>query len=117
MLGSPGSHESVGRGCVARREDSVTPPPVSVEDVLARLEAWGSATERRVNAAHGAGANQFGVKLGDLRRLAATLTSHHDVALKLWATGNADAMILATMLLAPDRLSVRDVERMARPLT
>jgi 3-methyladenine DNA glycosylase AlkD len=70
-----------------------------------------------VNAADGAGDNQFGVKLGRLRHLAETLTSYHDVALELWATGNADAMILATMLLAPDRLSMRAVERMVKPLT
>jgi 3-methyladenine DNA glycosylase AlkD len=103
--------------CRARRDDGVTPHRMSVENVLAQLEAWGSATTRRVNTADGAGDNQFGVKPGTLRRMADALTSHHTLALKLWATGNADAMILATMLLAPDRLSMRAVERMVKPLT
>ena len=90
---------------------------MSCEDVFAQLEAWGSESTRKMYARHGAGDNQFGVTLGNLRGLARKLKTNHGLALQLWATGNADAMILATMLMAPAQLSVKEIERMFRPLT
>jgi 3-methyladenine DNA glycosylase AlkD len=89
---------------------------MSVEDVLAQFEAWDSENTRKLYARHGAGDYQYGVTLGNLRGLAKKLKTSHALALQLWATGNADAMILATMLKAPDQLSVKDIERMIKPI-
>lgn len=90
---------------------------MSFENVFAQLEACGSESARKMYARHGAGDNQFGVTLGNLRGLAKKLKTNHGLALQLWATGNADAMILATMLLAPEQLSAKEIERMVKPLT
>ncbi len=47
---------------------------MSIEDVLAQLEAWGSENTRKIYTRYGAGDNQFGVTLGNLRSLAKELT-------------------------------------------
>ncbi len=90
---------------------------MSFEEVFAQLEAWGSENTRKIYARMGAGDNQFGVTLGNLRALAKKLKTDHALALQLWATGNADAMILATMLMAPAQLSIKQIEGMVKPLT
>jgi hypothetical protein len=89
--------------------------------VWQQLEEWGSESVRRSNAKAGAGENQFGVMMGKLRGLAAQLQADpahaHALALRLWETGNADAMLLAAMLLDPARPDEAQLEAMIRPLT
>ena len=84
--------------------------PMSFEVVFAQLEAWGSENTRKIYARYGAGDNQFGVTLGNLRSLAKKLKTNHGLALQLWATGNADARMLATMIMAPDQISAQEIE-------
>lgn len=86
-------------------------------EVMAQLKEWGSENARKTNARQGAGGNQFGVTLGNLRTLARRLKTKHVLALQLWATGNADAMVLATMLMDPALLSAQAAEAMIQPIT
>lgn len=81
---------------------------------MARLEALGNATVRQRNAQNGAGENQFGVKLGDLRTLAKSIKTDHALALALWETGNLDAMFLATLLFRPRAFSTAELDTMVR---
>ena len=89
--------------------------------VWSQLESWGTESVRRSNAKAGAPESQFGVMMGKLRGLAAQLQaeppSAHAMALRLWQTGNADAMLLAAMLLDPAQLDEVQLEAMVRPLT
>jgi 3-methyladenine DNA glycosylase AlkD len=85
---------------------------MTLEETMVRLEALGQTTVRGLNARNGAGENQFGVMLGDLRALAKAIKADHDLALVLWRTGNADAMLLATLLVRPERIADDDLERM-----
>jgi 3-methyladenine DNA glycosylase AlkD len=89
---------------------------MSFEEVFAQLEAWGSEATRKIYARQGAGENQFGVQMGPLRGLARKLKSDHPLAMQLWATGNVDAMVLATMLMSSDQLSEQEVEEMVRSI-
>jgi 3-methyladenine DNA glycosylase AlkD len=89
-------------------------PTATLADTMRQLEALGDAGVRAQNAKSGAGDNQFGVKRGDLRTLANTLKTNHDLALELWSTGNADAQLLATLVLDVRRLSADELERMVR---
>lgn len=93
------------------------PPSMSVDDVLSQLETWGSESVRKIYARQGAGDNQYGVPLGKLRPLAKKLKTNHPLALQLWDTGNADARVLATMLLDPAQLTKREAENMVKRLT
>src|SRR5262249_22098068 len=72
---------------------------------------------REMNARHGAPKNQFGVKMGDIRAIARSLKTNHELGLELWGSGNVDAMLLATLIMKPKHLSEEDLERMAASVT
>lgn len=90
---------------------------MTCKDVLARLSELGDAKLRAQNAMHGAGENQFGVKMGDLRILAKEIKTNHGLGLELWETGYIEAQLLALLIVKPKLLSVEDLERMARSFT
>lgn len=87
---------------------------LNLADVLKQLKALGDKAVFAHNAKNGAGENQFGVKRGDLRKLADRIKSNHELALELWETGNVDARFLATLLMKPDRLSAAELEAMVK---
>ena len=60
---------------------------------------------------------QFGVKLGDIRALAKKLKTDHELALKLWDTGNVEAQLLATLIIQPKSLSATELDRLTRSAT
>lgn len=86
----------------------------TLDDALAQLESSGSEKVRAQNRKHGAGDNQFGVRLGDIRTLAAKLKADHQLAAALWDTGNLDARLLAILLLKPKALPRDELDRMVR---
>ena len=90
---------------------------MTLKETLEQLEALGSAKVRAQNAKSGAGDNQFGVSLGDIRVLAKKIRTDHPLALSLWKTGNVDAQFLATLLMQPKKLSAKELDRMVRSLT
>jgi 3-methyladenine DNA glycosylase AlkD len=87
---------------------------LTLEETLERLEALGNERMRAQNRRHGAGDSQFGVRLGDIRKLAAEIKTHHELALALWETGNLDARLLAILLIEPNQLSGAEMDRMVR---
>lgn len=87
---------------------------ITLEQTLKQLKALGDKTVFAHNAKNGAGENQFGVKRGDIRKLADRIKSNHELALELWETGNVDARFLATLLMKPERLSARELEEMVK---
>ena len=68
-----------------------------VKEVLAQLESRADEARRAHNVKSGAPANQFGVKLGDIRAIAKKIKTDHALALELWDTGNVEAQLLATL--------------------
>ncbi len=81
---------------------------------LKQLESLGSEKMRAQNAKHGAGGKQFGVKRGDIRKVADKIKSDHALALALWRTGNIDAQFLAALVMKPKELSAEEMERLVR---
>ena len=90
---------------------------MTLNETLKQLKALGTEKVRAQNTKGGAGDNQFGVSLGDIRVLAKKIRTNHDLALSLWNTGNVDAQFLATLLIQPKKLSARELDRMVRSLT
>ncbi|MEX1232307.1 MAG: DNA alkylation repair protein [Planctomycetaceae bacterium] len=88
--------------------------PTPLKETLVQLEALGNEKVRALNHRNGAGDNQFGVKLGDIRKLAAKIKTDHALAQALWKTGNLDARLLAILLIDPKKLSSDELERMER---
>lgn len=87
---------------------------MTTDEILSRLEALGSESVRGRNRKRGAGDAQYGVKLGDVRKLAKEVGRDHDLALDLWATGNVEARLLALLILTPKRLTSLELDAMVR---
>ena len=90
---------------------------MNVKQALAELESLGDEGMRAYNAKSGAGEKQFGVKLGDIRKVAKKVKRDHALALALWETGNADARFLATLVIDVKKLSADELDRMVRSIT
>jgi 3-methyladenine DNA glycosylase AlkD len=87
---------------------------MTLKETLKQLEALGNEKMRAQNSKHGAGDNQFGVRLGDIRTLATKIRTNHELAIALWETGNIDARLLAILLIEPKNLPRTEMDRMVR---
>ncbi|MDX2262311.1 MAG: DNA alkylation repair protein [Gemmatimonadales bacterium] len=90
---------------------------MKVQDVLDKLKSLGDPRVRAHNVKFGAGDNQFGAKLGDIRKVAATIKADHSAAMALWNTGIIDAQLTAILLIKPKKLSLDELDQMVREAT
>lgn len=90
---------------------------MTLNETLKTLESLGDAKVRAQNAKQGAGENQFGVALGEIRKLAKRIGTDHALALELWKTGNADAQFLAALLMEPKELSAKELDGLVRTIS
>jgi 3-methyladenine DNA glycosylase AlkD len=88
----------------------------TVEEVFTELAALGNEKVRARNSKNGASDNQFGVQLGQLRKIADKLKANHQLGLALWETQNVDAQLLAALLVQPKNLSVKQMEAMVQSI-
>jgi len=86
----------------------------TLKEILAQLKSLGDEKVRAHNTKYGAGKDQFGVRLGDIRKLAAKIKTDDRLATALWNTGNLDARLLAILLFKPNNLSRKEMDRMVR---
>lgn len=87
---------------------------MTLKEALAQLKSLGNEKVRARNKKHGADDNQFGVQMGDIRKVAAKIKSDHALALELWESGNLDARLLALLVLKPEDLSAKELDGMVR---
>ncbi|RYG72386.1 hypothetical protein EON80_04180 [bacterium] len=88
-----------------------------ISDIVREEVRKAANAARKEAAKNEAAANQFGVKLGDLRVLAKKIKLNPELATALWETDNIDAMLLATLLMKPKQLATEDLEKMVRAAT
>ena len=70
----------------------------TVDGIMRQLAALGSEQTRKTFARHGIDADTFGVKVGDLKKVAKTIKGEQSLAEQLFASGTYDAMYLAGMV-------------------
>src|SRR5690554_4594715 len=87
---------------------------MTLNETLAQLESLGNEKVRAQNKKRGAHDNQYGVRLGDIRKLAAKIKTNDQLAVALWDTENIDARLLAILLIKPKNLSQDQVDQMLR---
>jgi 3-methyladenine DNA glycosylase AlkD len=92
-------------------------PPKTAEEAMKVLESLGHPKVREMNAKNGAPNNQFGVKLGDIRTIAKSIKTNHELGLELWGSGNVEAMFLATLIVKPKAIPEDELERMVAEAT
>ncbi len=84
---------------------------MTAAEVMAELEAKGSAQTKKTYLRHGAREPLFGVKGADLKVLQKRIKVDHRLARELYATGNSDAMYLAGLVADPHAASKAELNR------
>jgi 3-methyladenine DNA glycosylase AlkD len=74
---------------------------VTYEEIMQKLEELGSEQTKQIYNNHGVKEPYFGVKIGDLKKLVKYVKKDHELALKLYDSGNHDAMYLAGLSVNP----------------
>jgi len=84
--------------------------------LMKELKNMGTAQNRKVYGRHGVGQNMFGVSFANLNLLTKKIKTDHDLAVKLWDSGNHDARILATMIADPEQFKGSTLDAWAKVL-
>jgi len=87
---------------------------MTLKETLAKLESLGSEKMRLQHKKAGASDHQYGVKMGDIRKVAQSIKSDHELALELWDTGIIDAQFLAILIMKPKKVSKDDIKELIR---
>lgn len=74
------------------------------------LESKGSPATKKVLLKHGMKEPFFGVKVGDMKIIQQKVKKDYQLALDLYATGNADAMYLAGLIADEKKMTKKDLE-------
>lgn len=90
---------------------------MTTESILEALESMGSAQTRKTFARHGAPANMYGVKVGDMKGIVKKIKKDHALSLSLYATGNPDAQYLAGLIADEKKISKADLQAWAEGST
>ncbi len=85
-------------------------------EVRSELKRSGTAQNRKIYGRHGVREPMYGVSFANLRKLAKEIKTDHRLAERLWATGNHDSRMLATMIADPDAVRSRRLDEWVRDL-
>jgi len=77
---------------------------MNLQQTLDALKSAGKEQTRKTYRRHGAGEDCYGVSTPDLTSLQKKIKMDHALAGELWASGNHEARILATMIADPKKL-------------
>jgi 3-methyladenine DNA glycosylase AlkD len=89
----------------------------TIECILKELESLGSEQTRKTYRRHGAPEPMYGVKVGDLKKVAKKIKNQQEIALGLYDTGNIDAMYLAGIVADGSQMTKTELDRWARQAT
>lgn len=84
---------------------------MTLTDIMNELEMLGTAQTRKTFTTHGAPANCYGVKIGDLKKyLLKKVKNHQELCLEVFATGNSDAQYLAGLGIDPQKMTKAEIK-------
>jgi 3-methyladenine DNA glycosylase AlkD len=83
---------------------------VTLDETLQTLKAAGTAQTRKTYLRHGYPDDTYGVSFADMKKFAKQIDTDHVLAQKLWATGNGDACVLATMIADADETTSKELD-------
>ncbi|CAM5216220.1 3-methyladenine DNA glycosylase AlkD OS=Ureibacillus acetophenoni OX=614649 GN=SAMN05877842_106116 PE=4 SV=1 [Ureibacillus acetophenoni] len=78
---------------------------MTYEEIMQKLEELGSEQTKQIYLNHGVREPYFGVKIGDLKKLVKYVKKDHELALKLYNSGNRNPMYLAGVSVDPKLIS------------
>ena len=91
-------------------------PQATLEGVMRKLKAMGTAQNVKVYRRHGVDGPMFGVSFANLNALQKEIGRNHVLAVRLWATGNHDAQVLASMIADASAITSSQFDRWAKAL-
>jgi len=74
---------------------------MTIQQAVAELQKLGTDQNRKVYRRHGVVGKLYGVSFANLKKLKKLIKTDHELARRLWTTGNHDARVLATMAADP----------------
>lgn len=83
---------------------------MELDEVMQELKSYGSVQTKSTYIKHGAMEPVFGVKVGDLKKIIKKTKKNHELSLKLFATGNSDAMYLAGLIADETKITKKDLQ-------
>ncbi|MEC1525941.1 DNA alkylation repair protein [Neobacillus niacini] len=87
---------------------------MTYEEIMQKLEELGSEQTKQTYNKHGVNEPFFGVKIGDLKKLVKYVKKNLELALKLYNSGNHDAMYLAGLSVNPKQISKKTLQDWAQ---
>ena len=83
---------------------------MTFEEIMQFLEEHENPDGKKVLMRHGAREPFYGVRIGDLKKVVKKVQKNHQLALRLYATGNSDAMYLAGLIADESRISKQELQ-------
>ena len=83
---------------------------MEIEEVMLYLEEHGSEQNRRIYGNHGVPDPKYGVKVADLKKLQKIIKKDYNLSLRLFDTGNYDAMYLAGLIADEKKMTLNDLK-------
>jgi 3-methyladenine DNA glycosylase AlkD len=90
---------------------------MTLQEAMKQLESCGTAQNRKVWGRHGVKGEMFGVSYANLYKFQRQIKLDHELAGRLWATGNHDAQVLATLIADPKAMTDKQAEEWAGGLS
>ncbi len=90
---------------------------MNCQALLKELESLGRKQTRKTYCRHGVDTAQFGVSYKNFNILKKRIKTNHPLAQDLWATGNHDARVLATMIADGAALTAAEAERWVKEVS
>jgi 3-methyladenine DNA glycosylase AlkD len=78
---------------------------MTFNEVMQELQSYGDERTKNTLMNHGAKEPLFGVKVGDLKKLLKKTKKNHELSLKLYKSGNSDAMYLAGLMADENKIT------------
>ncbi|MES2133421.1 MAG: DNA alkylation repair protein [Bacteroidota bacterium] len=83
---------------------------MTVKEIMTELESRGSESIKKILLKHGVKEPFFGVKIEHLKVIQKKIKKEYQLALDLFATGNADAMYLAGLIADDEKMTKKDLQ-------
>src|SRR5262245_51147647 len=89
---------------------------MTLQEVIKQMKACGTEQNRKTWRRHGIQGEMFGVSFANLYKFQKQIKVDHELAEQLWATGNCDAQVLATLVADPNTMTDKQIEEWAKGL-
>ena len=86
---------------------------MTAKEVLAALKEMGHDNIKDIYTNHGAPVTQYGVKIGDMKKIQKKLKKNYELSLELYDTGISDAQYLAGLIADEKKMTKKDLQHWA----